>query len=180
MDFDSSNIHKFQVPRPPLNRIVPEALACLEPGERPRIRHQCGERHAEECEKNYAAARVDAEVVRFIEDMSEAYAWADLVVCRAGALTIAELTAAGVGSVLVPFPYAVDNHQYYNALFLEQHHAAQIMLEANLNAESLALKIRFFQQNRPVLIEMAKAARACLQADATERLAAGILAGARI
>jgi UDP-N-acetylglucosamine--N-acetylmuramyl-(pentapeptide) pyrophosphoryl-undecaprenol N-acetylglucosamine transferase len=162
-----------------LNRIVPAAVACLEPGERPRIRHQCGERHAEECERNYAEARVDARVERFIEDMREAYAWADLVVCRAGALTIAELTAAGAASILVPYPYAVDDHQYYNALYLEQGQAAQIMLEANLTAESLALKIRFFQQNRAALVDMAMAARACFRADATERLAAGVLAGAK-
>ena len=80
--------------------------------------------------------------------MAEAYAWADLVVCRAGALTISELTAVGLGSLLIPFPYAVDNHQYFNALYLEQHQAAQILPEAELSAESLALKLKFFQQNR--------------------------------
>jgi UDP-N-acetylglucosamine--N-acetylmuramyl-(pentapeptide) pyrophosphoryl-undecaprenol N-acetylglucosamine transferase len=107
--------------------------------------------------------------------MSEAYAWADLVVCRAGALTVAELCAVGLGSLLVPFPYAVDNHQYHNALFLEQRDAAQVLPEAGLGADTLALKIKFFQQNRERLVEMAVNARAQFQADADERLADEIL-----
>ena len=162
-----------------LNRCLPEAIACLEREQRPRVRHQCGEKHLQQCELNYRTARVEAEVVSFIEDMAEAYAWADLVVCRAGALTIAELSAAGVGSLLIPFPYAVDNHQYHNARYLEQSDAAQILPEAELSVENLALKLKFFQQNRPALVEMARNARACFQADATERLVSGILAEAR-
>jgi UDP-N-acetylglucosamine--N-acetylmuramyl-(pentapeptide) pyrophosphoryl-undecaprenol N-acetylglucosamine transferase len=162
-----------------LNRIVPAAVACLDREQRPSIRHQCGERHLEDCEQHYREARVDAEVVRFIDDMREAYAWADLVICRAGALTIAELTAAGVASILVPFPHAVDDHQYYNALYLERQQAAQIIREADLEARELALKIQYFRQNRPALVAMAERARACFQADATERLVDGILAGAR-
>ena len=84
-----------------LNRFLPEALACLERDQRPRVRHQCGDRHVEQCRHNYDDLRVDADVVSFIEDMAEAYAWADLVVCRAGALTIAELTAAGAAPILI-------------------------------------------------------------------------------
>lgn len=162
-----------------LNRILPTAIACLDRDQRPRVRHQCGEKHLQVCEQNYTAAGVDAEVVSFIEDMPEAYAWADLVVCRAGALTVAELGAVGVASLLIPFPYAVDNHQYHNARFLESGKAAQIFLEAELSAESLALKLKFFQQNRPLLVEMGVNARSCFQADATERLVEGILAGSR-
>lgn len=162
-----------------LNRFLPEALACLDRDQRPLVRHQCGDRHVEQCRINYDNARVDADVVSFIEDMAEAFSWADLVVCRAGALTIAELSAVGVGSLLIPFPYAVDNHQYHNARYLEQNGAAQIIPEAELTAESLALKLKFFQQNRPALIEMAQNARACFLADAAERLASGILAEAR-
>jgi UDP-N-acetylglucosamine--N-acetylmuramyl-(pentapeptide) pyrophosphoryl-undecaprenol N-acetylglucosamine transferase len=94
-------------------------------------------------------------------------------------LTVAELGAAGVASLLIPFPYAVDNHQYHNARFLETNKAAQILAEAELSAENLALKLKFFQQNRPVLLEMGINARASFQADATERLSAGILTGAR-
>ncbi len=98
--------------------------------------------------------------------------------CRAGALTVSELTAVGLGSLLVPFPYAVDNHQYFNALYLEKNGAAQILPEAELKPESLALKLQFFQQNREALVEMAVQARSLYQADASERLAEGILAEA--
>lgn len=161
-----------------LNRILPQALACLDREQRPKVLHQCGEKHMRICQQNYLEARVDAEVVSFIDDMADAYTWADLVVCRAGALTISELTAVGLGSLLIPFPYAVDNHQYFNALYLEQHQAAQIVPEAELKAESLALKLKFFQQNRAALVTMAGNARALFKADATERLASGILAEA--
>jgi UDP-N-acetylglucosamine--N-acetylmuramyl-(pentapeptide) pyrophosphoryl-undecaprenol N-acetylglucosamine transferase len=161
-----------------LNSIVPRATACLDRDQRPVIRHQCGDKHLQVCQQNYQQAGVDAEVVSFIDDMQQAYAWADLVVCRAGALTISELTAVGLGSLLIPFPYAVDNHQFHNARFLEQANAAQILNEAELSAESLALKLTFFQQNRPVLVEMAVNARARLQASADEKLAAAIVAGA--
>ena len=161
-----------------LNRILPQAIACLEPEQRPRVRHQCGEKHLQTCQQNYRDAKVEAEVVSFIEDMSDAYAWADLVVCRAGALTIAELTAVGLGSLLIPFPYAVDDHQYHNACFLEQQDAAQILQEAGLSAETVALKLKFFQQNRALLVEMAVNARAQFQADAAEHVAAAILARA--
>lgn len=163
-----------------LNRSVPEAIACLDPESRPRIRHQCGEQHYESCAQNYAAAKIDADIVSFIDDMREAYGWADLVLCRAGALTIAELTAVGRAALFVPFPYAVDNHQYHNARFLEQAGAAQIMLEADMSAESLALKLQFFQQNRDTLIDMAHKSRALYRADAANRLASDILAGVRI
>lgn len=162
-----------------LNSILPRAIACLDDDQRPRVRHQCGEKHLQACQQNYADNSVEAEVVSFIDDMPAAYAWADLVVCRAGALTISELTAVGVASLLIPFPYAVDNHQYHNALFLEQKQAAQVLPEAGLSPANLALKLKFFQQNRPMLVEMATNARAQFQADASERLAASVLAGAR-
>ena len=161
-----------------LNRVLPAAMAILEREERPVIRHQCGAMHQQSCVDEYAKAKVAAEVVTFIEDMPAAYAWADLVVCRAGALTVTELSAAGVAALLIPFPHAVDNHQYHNALFLQQQDAAQILEEADLSAEALALKIRFFQQNRERLVEMAVNARAQFQADAAERLASDIVAGA--
>jgi len=162
-----------------LNSILPRAIACLDRDQRPQLRHQCGEKHLTACQQNYVDNAVEAEVVSFIDDMPAAYAWADLVVCRAGALTISELTAVGVASLLIPFPYAVDNHQHHNALFLEQNQAAQVLPEAGLSPESLALKLKFCQQNRAMLVEMAVNARAQFQADASERLAAGILAGAR-
>ena len=162
-----------------LNRIVPQAVAILERDQRPRVWHQCGDKHLSDCQQNYTQARVEANVVSFIDDMPTAYAWADLVVCRAGALTIAELSAVGLASLLIPFPYAVDNHQYHNARHLEQQDAAQVLLEESLSPESLALKLQFFQQNRARLVEMAMNARAGFQADAGERLATAVIAGAK-
>lgn len=161
-----------------LNRVLPEAVSRLDPGERPAIKHQCGSAHVKVCEQQYLKANVDAEVFAFIDDMREVYEWADLVVCRAGALTITELMAVGIASILVPFPFAVDNHQYHNARFLEQHQAARILLEDNLDAVTLALQLRYFQQNREALMEMSIKARAQAKTDATEQLAQGILAGA--
>jgi UDP-N-acetylglucosamine--N-acetylmuramyl-(pentapeptide) pyrophosphoryl-undecaprenol N-acetylglucosamine transferase len=161
-----------------LNRIVPQAVAILDRELRPRVWHQCGDKHLSDCQQNYTQARVDANVVSFIDDMPTAYAWADLVVCRAGALTIAELSAVGLASLLIPFPYAVDNHQYHNAGYLEQQDAAQVLLEEELSPENLALKLQFFQQNRARLVEMAMNARAGFQADAGERLATAVIAGA--
>jgi UDP-N-acetylglucosamine--N-acetylmuramyl-(pentapeptide) pyrophosphoryl-undecaprenol N-acetylglucosamine transferase len=162
-----------------LNRILPEAVALLDVSERPLIKHQCGIQHLEVCTQHYQQLKVDAEVSGFIEDMAEVYKWADLVVCRAGALTISELTAVGLAAILIPFPYATDNHQYYNALYLQQHDAAKIFVEEDLNANTLALQLRYFQQNRAELQGMSDKARSLAQTDAARILAQDILAGAK-
>lgn len=161
-----------------LNRVLPEAISRLGTDERPAIKHQCGNAHVKVCQQQYREANVEAEVFGFIDNMREVYEWADLVVCRAGALTITELTAVGIASILIPYPFAVDNHQYHNARFLERHQAACILPEDKLDAVTLALKLRYFQQNRQALIEMSKRARSQSKPDATEQLAQGILAGA--
>jgi UDP-N-acetylglucosamine--N-acetylmuramyl-(pentapeptide) pyrophosphoryl-undecaprenol N-acetylglucosamine transferase len=161
-----------------LNRVVPEAVSRLDLAERPVIKHQCGNAHVKICQQQYLAVNVEAEVFGFIDNMREVYEWADLVVCRAGALTISELTAVGIASILIPFPFAVDNHQYHNARFLEQHQAARILLEHQLEAVTLALQLRFFRQNREELMAMSVSARSLSKVDATEQLAQGILAGA--
>ena len=162
-----------------LNRVLPEALAKFDLSTRPNIKHQCGNKHLTVCEQNYRDAGVEAEVLDFIEDMPSVYAWADLVVCRAGALTVAELTAVGIGSILIPYPYAVDNHQYHNARFLEENNAAKILTEDELNADSLAKLIQAYQQDRNALIALANNAKALAKADATEQLAMRILARAK-
>lgn len=162
-----------------LNRVLPEAIARIDPAARPNIKHQCGKRHLQSCKQNYADAAVDAEVVDFIEDMAAVYAWADIVICRAGALTISELTAVGIGSILIPYPYAVDNHQYHNACFLAENDAAGIVLDKDLNADRLAEMIKTFQSDRNRLISMAVKARQLARIDATERLAKGILERAK-
>lgn len=142
-----------------LNTHIPAALAMLATASRPEIRHQCGQRHIEECRTAYKEAGVDADVTDFIADMADAYAWADLVICRAGALTVAEVAAAGVASILVPYPHAVDDHQTHNAALLVEAKAAELIADKDLNAEWLASKIGHFDQDRETLLNMANAAR---------------------
>lgn len=120
-----------------LNRVVPEALARMKRDDL-AVRHQCGAKMVDEARAAYAAAGVEATVEPFIADMAAAYAWADLVVCRAGALTLAELCAAGVPAVLVPYPHAVDDHQTRNAEALLDVGAAVLVPEAAMTAETLA------------------------------------------
>ena len=107
-----------------LNQALPRSMALLAEHERPQVVHQSGSKHLDALNRSYRQAGVSANCVAFIEDMAGAYAWADLVICRAGALTVAELAAAGVASILVPFPHAVDDHQTTNALFLANAGAA--------------------------------------------------------
>ena len=141
-----------------LNDIVPEAIKLI--GQQALIiKHQCGERHLEDCKSNYEQSDIKAEITAFIDDMPAAYGWADLVICRAGALTIAELSATGVGSILVPFPYAVDDHQTHNAKALIDVAAAYLMPENTLTAETLAEKIKQCITDRAQLESMAIAAR---------------------
>jgi UDP-N-acetylglucosamine--N-acetylmuramyl-(pentapeptide) pyrophosphoryl-undecaprenol N-acetylglucosamine transferase len=161
-----------------LNRALPEAIALLSKADRPQVKHQCGRKHRDTCEKNYHDNSVGAEVLPFIDDMRTAYEWADLVICRSGALTIAELAAVGIASILIPYPYAADNHQFHNACFLLSVNAASVINEADLTSESLASLLIHFQNNREELIVMSVNARAQATVDATENLAKGILTGA--
>ncbi len=151
-----------------LNEIVPQGLARLNADEQPQIVHQAGEKHLEALKANYAAVGVQAHCVSFIEDMAGAYEWADLVICRAGALTIAELAAAGVASILVPFPHAVDDHQTGNARFLVNVGGAFLLPQTELTPDSIAL-IRNYSRSQ--LLEMAEKARSLAKPDATEEVA---------
>jgi UDP-N-acetylglucosamine--N-acetylmuramyl-(pentapeptide) pyrophosphoryl-undecaprenol N-acetylglucosamine transferase len=150
-----------------LNETVPRALALL--GERPLVVHQSGEKHLESLRSHYAAAGVQGELVPFIDDMARRYAEADLVICRAGAVTIAELSTGGMASVLVPFPHAVDDHQTANARFLAERGAAILLPQAELNAERLAGLIR--GMDRATLLQMARSARALGKPDAARVVA---------
>lgn len=141
-----------------LNRHVPAALAVLG-RHNLQVRHQCGARMVDDARAAYAEAGVAAEVEPFIADMAAAYAWADLVVCRAGALTLAELCAAGVGSVLVPYPHAVDDHQTRNAEALIQAGAAVLVPESDLDARSLANTLEPLLDDAGRRLAMARAAR---------------------
>jgi UDP-N-acetylglucosamine--N-acetylmuramyl-(pentapeptide) pyrophosphoryl-undecaprenol N-acetylglucosamine transferase len=142
-----------------LNQSVPAALALIDAELRPQVRHQCGERTLQEAQESYAEHRVDVELFSFIEDMAEVYAWADLVVCRAGALTVAELCAAGVPALFVPYPAAVDDHQTANARPMADAGAAQIIQERDLTPELLAVSLREWLQSRALLTKSAETAR---------------------
>jgi UDP-N-acetylglucosamine--N-acetylmuramyl-(pentapeptide) pyrophosphoryl-undecaprenol N-acetylglucosamine transferase len=152
-----------------LNEVVPGALALLPERTRPVVTHQSGAQHAEAIKAAYAAAGVRASTPVFIDDMAEAYAAADLAVCRAGAATVAELAAAGVPSILVPFPHAVDDHQTTNARFLSDAGAAVLLPQSELTAERLAELIAGFDRKR--LSQMAASARALGRPDATQAVA---------
>jgi UDP-N-acetylglucosamine--N-acetylmuramyl-(pentapeptide) pyrophosphoryl-undecaprenol N-acetylglucosamine transferase len=153
-----------------INERMPAAVARLAEEKRPEIRHQCGERNHEAALAAYESAGVEASVEPFIEDMAEAYAWADLVVCRAGALTISELCAAGVGALLVPFPHAVDDHQTRNADYMVKAGAALLMPQHKLTDELLADTLAELLGNPERIIDMARAARTLARPDATERV----------
>jgi UDP-N-acetylglucosamine--N-acetylmuramyl-(pentapeptide) pyrophosphoryl-undecaprenol N-acetylglucosamine transferase len=142
-----------------LNRMLPLALAMMDPADRPQVRHQAGRRWAQQTSGSYREAGVDAEVSEFIEDMAEAYSWADLVVCRSGALTVSELAAAGVAALLVPYPYAVDDHQSRNAEVLTEASAAVLQAEDSMTAKSLSDQLSGLLADRERLLLMAEAAR---------------------
>ena len=161
-----------------LNALVPQALAQLTPAQRPEVWHQAGGQLHEAAVAAYAQAGVTARLTPFIEQMAEAYGWADLVLCRSGALTVAELAAAGVGALLVPFPFAVDDHQTANARFLERGGAGLIRQQADLTAESLAAWLRESLNDRAPLLARARAARRLAQTDAAEQVALACLEAA--
>ncbi|MDD4912730.1 MAG: undecaprenyldiphospho-muramoylpentapeptide beta-N-acetylglucosaminyltransferase [Sideroxydans sp.] len=149
-----------------LNEALPKALALISEAERPNVLHQTGKKHFETVQKLYEQSGVQADIRAFLDDMANQYANADVVICRAGALTIAELAAAGVASVLVPFPFAVDDHQTYNARFLSEKSAAVLLSQTELNAEKLAQLLR--EMTREKLLAMAIAARGLAKPEATQ------------
>jgi UDP-N-acetylglucosamine--N-acetylmuramyl-(pentapeptide) pyrophosphoryl-undecaprenol N-acetylglucosamine transferase len=152
-----------------LNTFVPQALRLIPEKMRPVVTHQTGLRHVDVVRKSYAEAGVEGNLVPFIENMAAQYADCDLVVCRAGALTIAELTSVGVASVLVPFPYAVDDHQTSNAKFLSDRNAAVLLQQHELTPQRLAELLTAF--SREQLLEMAIRARRLAKPDSTRVVA---------
>jgi len=148
-----------------LNEVVPAAFSKLPASGRPTIWHQTGRKNIEEAEENYRQAGVEARVVPFIDNMAEAYQWADLVICRAGAMTIAELAIAGVASILVPFPFAVDDHQTYNAKYLADKNAAVLVQQKDLDEDVLSRLLQDMTISK--LKAMAKAAHELALPNAT-------------
>ena len=151
-----------------INETLPKGLSQVSEAERPIVVHQAGEKHLARLQENYAAAGVPATCVAFIDDMAGAYEWADLVLCRAGALTVAELAAAGVASILVPFPHAVDDHQTSNAKFLSSTGAAILLPQDEMTPESVGL-IRNYTRGQ--MLQMAERARALAKPEASAELA---------
>ena len=157
-----------------LNETMPQALALLPAEVRPNVVHQTGKQHFATVQQMYKQAGLQADIRPFLDDMAGSYANADVVICRAGALTIAELAAAGVASILVPFPFAVDDHQTHNARFLSERGAAWLLPQSELNAEKLAQLLRDLMNDgrgREKLAAMAQQARGVAKADAAQRVA---------
>ena len=154
-----------------LNSVVPQALARLGAEHRPLVRHQTGERGLATTRAAYEQAQVEADVLPFIEDMAEAYAWADLAVCRAGAMTVTELQAAGLGAIFVPLGIATDDHQTKNAEVMVRSGAARLIQERELTAERLGEVLSDLLSERGQLLKMARAARGSRIVDAAAQLA---------
>jgi UDP-N-acetylglucosamine--N-acetylmuramyl-(pentapeptide) pyrophosphoryl-undecaprenol N-acetylglucosamine transferase len=154
-----------------LNQAMPAAIALMPADARPIVRHQSGRDQDSDTLARYRENGIDARVEPFIADMADAYAWADLVICRAGALTLAELAAVGVPSLLVPYPHAVDDHQTRNAEFLVKRGAAELVAQSSLAAPALAARIQALLGDRGRLLAMAEAARACARPDAARDVA---------
>ena len=152
-----------------LNENMPAALALMSKEMRPKVIHQAGDKHLADLQKRYAELGVEAEIRPFIDDMPATYAQADLVICRAGAMTVSELAACGVASCLIPFPHAIDDHQTANAKFLSDVGAAVLLPQQYLNPQDLALMIQNF--NRDDLKEMAVRAHTLAKPHATQRVA---------
>lgn len=153
-----------------LNDAVPKALALMTPEKRPQVIHQAGTQHIETLQANYQKAGVSAETVAFIENMAAMYDWCDLVICRAGALTVAEVAAAGVASILVPFPHAVDDHQTGNARYLSDRNAAVLLPQQDISPEKLAVLMDGLDREK--LLDMANRAKALGKPNATAEVAA--------
>ena len=152
-----------------LNETVPRALALIPQSQRPEVTHQAGEKHLAMLESEYRKAGVSATTLAFIRDMASAYAITDLVICRAGALTVSELAAGGIASVLVPFPAAVDDHQTFNARYLADQSAAVLLPQAELTPRKLADLLLGFTRDK--LLDMANRARALGKPDAARIVA---------
>ena len=152
-----------------INTCVPQALALLPEESRPDVLHQSGNRHLEAVQAAYQKAGVNAEIRPFLDDMAFFYGQSDVVICRAGALTVAELSAAGLASILIPFPFAVDDHQTGNARFLSDRGAAILLPQKNMTPQHLANLLQ--EMTHESALQMAQAARATAQPAASKRVA---------
>lgn len=153
----------------PLNRMLPEAIAALEMGKRPIVTHQTGQAHCDTVQKKYDTLGVEAQVVPFIDDVAGAMAAADVLICRAGAMTVAEVAAVGVAALFIPLPHAIDDHQAANARYLSQCDAAWLQPQSACSAQWLAKWLSGL--DREQLKTMAEHAKTHAQVEATEKIA---------
>ena len=153
-----------------LNEMVPHALAKMGEDIRPEVLHQTGDKHFQETKTLYESIGIKANLVPFVKDMAAVYSWADMVLCRAGALTVAELCAAGLGAIFVPFPHAVDDHQTANADFMVKHDAALCVQQKDLTRERLADIVEQFALSPLKRLEMAQAAYRLRHIHVTEKI----------
>jgi UDP-N-acetylglucosamine--N-acetylmuramyl-(pentapeptide) pyrophosphoryl-undecaprenol N-acetylglucosamine transferase len=153
-----------------LNEVVPQALALMPLENRPMVMHQSGQKQIDQLRANYSAAGVQAELTPFIDDTAQAFADADLVICRAGASTVTEIAAVGAAAVFVPFPAAVDDHQTSNANFLVGQGGGWLVMQQDLTPERLARMLQ--KADRPTLMAAAIAAKKMGKLGATERIVA--------
>ncbi len=151
-----------------LNRLLPARFAELDADVKIRVRHQTGTAHLQMAREAYARHNVEAELFPFADDMVSLYCWADLVICRAGAMTIAELTAVGVGSILIPFPFAIDDHQTVNASYLSDAGAAILLPETELDTSALSERLTELSCARQLLLDMAHRARDLFRTDTVD------------
>jgi len=156
-----------------LNEVVPEAVANLTDI---TIKHQSGSAMQEQVDARYKILNINAEVSAFIDDMASAYQWADLVICRAGAMTVSEVAAVGIPAIFIPLPGAIDDHQVVNARYLTDAGAGQLLLQKDLNPQTLAESITQVLKH---LDTIGKAARECARLDATEVVAGFCIAEAK-
>jgi UDP-N-acetylglucosamine--N-acetylmuramyl-(pentapeptide) pyrophosphoryl-undecaprenol N-acetylglucosamine transferase len=154
-----------------INQVLPNALMLLPPDEKPAIWHQTGKRNFQDTESAYQMGGLSVRLDMFIEDMAQAYAWADLIVCRAGASTVTELMGSGVASILIPYPHSVDHHQLINAEYLEKAGAAMVIPQRELTATHLADILQSIMKDRKKLLAMGEAARNLYKANAAEKVA---------
>lgn len=153
-----------------LNEMVPKCLAKMDASIRPEVFHQTGERHFEDTRNIYNSMGLHVNLVPFVKDMAQVYSWADMVICRAGALTVAELCAAGLGAIFVPFPFAVDDHQTANARFMVDHNAALCVQQKDLTQERLVDIVEQFARTPVKRLEMAEAAYALRNTNVAEKI----------
>lgn len=159
----------------PINHLLSEALQLMDAADRPEVWQQTGKMHLQTVKQQHRELGLDIRAEAFIDDMATAYEWSDLVLCRAGALTVAELTAAGVASLLVPLPYAIDDHQSENARWLVDNHAGLSFRQADLSPQQLVTTLNHYAHDRAELMSMAIAARKLAKIDAADRVAQACL-----